>query len=192
MTDLTITQRHILEFIRFKTNKGFPFYGSNEYVANALEIKESSAKVLINKLIKDNYLIKSSDIKHKRILSLSGKEYPRMPWVNMSDVNKWEIQKKRDEYLKEYETADKWGYKLQAENDILQKRCGDLQRNYDELKKVYDGLSKQLQETFVPQYQAMAQRVKGLEKLLKEQYGLTDKQISVMLKPVSIPIGEYC
>ena len=70
---LTITERLILTYIGYKTNRNFKFFMTNETLAKAICCKTSSTKVMVNKLVREGYLIKFCDDKGRRQLSLSGR-----------------------------------------------------------------------------------------------------------------------
>lgn len=84
---LSITERLLLDFIKFKTNRNFKFFMNNEKIALALELTPNSAKVMVNKLARDGYLIKELDNHGRRILSLSGKAYTPL-FVDLRNVEK--------------------------------------------------------------------------------------------------------
>ena len=85
---LTITERLILTYIGYKTNKNFKFFMNNETLAKAICCKTSSTKVMVNKLVREGYLIKTYDDKDRRQLSLSGREFTPLDGVNMGNIEK--------------------------------------------------------------------------------------------------------
>jgi DNA-binding MarR family transcriptional regulator len=60
---LTITERFILTFIGYKTKGDFKFFMNNEKLAKAICCTTSSTKVMVNKLVREGYLIKNCDIR---------------------------------------------------------------------------------------------------------------------------------
>ena len=58
---LSITERVLLDFIKFKTNRNFKFFMSNDKIALALELTPNSAKVMVNKLVRESYLVREQD-----------------------------------------------------------------------------------------------------------------------------------
>ena len=96
-SDLSITKRVLLSYIQFRTRNNFKFYESNDYIAKALDIMPSSAKVFVNELIRDGYLYKEVDKTGKRILSLTGKEY-RPLFEDMRNIDKKILKEERDNY----------------------------------------------------------------------------------------------
>ena len=85
---LSMSARYLLTYIRYKTQHGYPFFQSNEAIAKVIGHTTSSTKVLVNKLIRQGYLLRTIDDKKRRNLSLSGKEYLPLDGVNMSNVEK--------------------------------------------------------------------------------------------------------
>ena len=86
--ELSITERLILTYIGYKTNRNFKFFMSNETLAKAICCKTSSTKVMVNKLIREGYLIKTYDDKDRRQLSLSERKFIPLDGINMSNVEK--------------------------------------------------------------------------------------------------------
>lgn len=84
---LSITERLLLDFIKFKTNHNFKFFMNNEKIALALDLTPNSAKVMVNKLAREGYLIKEHDNHDRRVLSLSGKAYTPL-FVDLRNVEK--------------------------------------------------------------------------------------------------------
>lgn len=84
---LSITERLLLDFIKFKTNHNFKFFMNNEKIAEALDLTPSSAKVMVNKLAREGYLVKEKDNHGRRVLSLSGKAYTPL-FIDLRNVEK--------------------------------------------------------------------------------------------------------
>ena len=77
----------------------------------------------------------------------------------MADLDKGGLKKERDTYKDEYERLTKWVDELQAENNLLKQKCATLEQNLD-------NLNTQLEQEFIPDYQAKINRVVELEKML--------------------------
>jgi hypothetical protein len=86
--ELSITERLLLTYIGYKTNKNFKFFMNNEKLAEVICCTTSSTKVMVNKLVREGYLIKSCDDKDRRQLSLSGREFMPLDGVNMGNIEK--------------------------------------------------------------------------------------------------------
>ena len=99
-SDLSITKRVLLSYIQFRTRNQFKVYESNDYIAKALDIMASSAKVFVNELVRDGYLDKEIDKQGRRILSLTGKEY-RPLFEDMRNIDKKVLKEDRDNFERE-------------------------------------------------------------------------------------------
>jgi len=71
---ITVAERQILDLIKFRSNADHVFFGSNEYIADCIGIQKTSAKNMVNKLVKLGYLKRVMDGK-KRVLY-----YTNMPY----------------------------------------------------------------------------------------------------------------
>ena len=96
-SDLSITKRVLLDYVKYRNQKGYPFFESNEYVAKGLDLTENTAKTFINDLIRQGYLYKEIDKKGRRILSLTGKEYKPL-FEDMRNIDKKILKEERDNY----------------------------------------------------------------------------------------------
>ncbi len=86
--ELSITKRLLLDFIKYKTNNNHTFFMGNDKIAAALGLTVNSAKVMVNELIREGYLLKSTDINGRRVLNLSGKPYLTISCVDLSNIDK--------------------------------------------------------------------------------------------------------
>jgi len=86
--ELSITERFILTFIGYKTKGDFKFFMNNEKLAEVICCTTSSTKAMVNKLVREGYLIKSCDDKGRRQLSLSERKFSPLDGINMSNVEK--------------------------------------------------------------------------------------------------------
>lgn len=66
--ELSITKRLLLDFIKYKTNNNHTFFMGNDKIAAALGLTVNSAKVMVNELIREGYLLKSTDSPFQLIL----------------------------------------------------------------------------------------------------------------------------
>jgi len=96
-SSLSMTKRVLLDYVKFKTQNGHQFFGSNDYIAKGLDLTENTAKTFVNELIRDGYLYKEVDKTGKRILSLTGKEY-RPLFEDMRNIDKKILKEERDNY----------------------------------------------------------------------------------------------
>ena len=125
--ELSITERYILTYIGYKTNNGFKFFMNNETLAQIICCTIPSTKVLVNKLVRDGYLIKTCDDRGRRQLSLSERKFMPLDGVNMSNVEKTYIlqevcnyQRDADYYKNELKEAQMRIKTLENERDNLQ------------------------------------------------------------------------
>ena len=86
--ELSITKRLLLDFIKYKTNNNHTFFMGNDKIAAALGLTVNSAKVMVNELIREGYLLKSTDIHGRRVLNFSGKPYLTISCVDLSNIDK--------------------------------------------------------------------------------------------------------
>lgn len=71
-----------------KANNHHTFFMNNESIAQQIGCKTSSTKVLINKLIREGYILKMEGKNGRRELALSGKYYVPLDGVDMSNQEK--------------------------------------------------------------------------------------------------------
>lgn len=67
--ELSISKRLLLDFIKYKTNNNHTFFMGNDKIAAALGLTVNSAKVMVNELIREGYLLKSTDTHGRRVLN---------------------------------------------------------------------------------------------------------------------------
>ena len=80
------------------------FFGSNEYIGDCISIQKTSAKNMVNKLVKLGYLKRVMDGK-KRVLYYTGKAYE--PIVgDLSNYDKAYLRKEVDHYKYELKSAE--------------------------------------------------------------------------------------
>lgn len=109
---LSITKRLLLDFIKYKTNNNHTFFMGNDKIAMALGLTVNSAKVLVNELIREGYLVKSIDAHGRRVLNLSGIPYLTVSCVDLSNIDKKIIAQEALNYQRDAEY-----YKQQYEQE---------------------------------------------------------------------------
>ena len=149
---LSILERYILTYIKFRTNNAHIYYGSNEDIAKHAQCKLSSAKTKVNQLIRQGYLNKGVDEYGRRTLTPTTKYYIPLDGVNMS--NKSKSLMKQD--IQNFERMEK-----QYKQDIsaLKQQIADITLERDDLDK------------------ALQKIIKGLEKR-----GISLKEVQAMIK----------
>lgn len=101
--ELSITKRLLLDFIKYKTNNNHQFFMGNDKIAMALGLTVNSAKVLVNELIREGYLLKTKDNHGRRVLNLSGKPYLTISCVDLSNIDKKIIAQEAANYQRDAE-----------------------------------------------------------------------------------------
>lgn len=121
--ELSITKRLLLDFIKYKTNNNHTFFMGNDKIAAALGLTINSAKVMVNELIREGYLLKSTDIHGRRVLNLSGKSYLTISCVDLSNIDKrilaqevLNYQRDAEYYKQQYELEKARADRLAEEN----------------------------------------------------------------------------
>ena len=130
---LTITERLILTYIGYKTNRNFKFFMTNETLAKAICCKTSSTKVMVNKLVREGYLIKNCDDKGRRQLSLSGREFTPLDGVNMGNIEKNMLKH-------DAQDQEQWANYYKNELNEAQIRIKSLENERDRYKNALETL----------------------------------------------------
>ncbi len=127
--ELSITKRLLLDFIKYKTNNNHTFFMGNDKIAAALGLTVNSAKVMVNELIREGYLLKSTDIHRRRVLNLSGKPYLTISCVDLSNIDKRILAQEVLNYQRDAEYY-KQQYELEkARADRLAEELGMMRLN---------------------------------------------------------------
>ena len=170
-SDLSITKRVLLDYVKFKTQNGHSFFGSNEYVAKCLDLTVNSAKTFINDLIRDGYLYKEIDKQGRRVLSLTGKEY-RPLFEDMSNIDKKILKEDRDNYERQNVYLNKQlSYEI-AHSEQLSNQNTELVLSNSELTHRVQKLEEELA--------ALKKRVSSLENIFY-QNGVSSNQLEQMI-----------
>ncbi|MBE6446249.1 MAG: hypothetical protein E7021_02480 [Alphaproteobacteria bacterium] len=156
-SELSTTERMLLTFIKFKTNNNHQFYMGNDAIALGIGIQPTTVKSIVNRLVREGYLIKTTDNKKKRYLSLSGKEFIPITG-NMADVDK-KIAKQGQE------NAQRWADYYEMENKGLKKENEQLTAENLNLSKVLRGLRKETYGKVIPLLIQSEIRIACLEQL---------------------------
>lgn len=149
-SDLSITKRVLLDFIKYKTQNGHQFFASNDYVAKGLDLTENTAKTFVNDLIRDGYLYKEIDKQGRRILSLTGKEY-RPLFEDMRNIDKKVLKEDRDNFERENKYLNEQlsmetshVEKLTNQNTELVLSNAELTQRVQKLEEELAGLKKRI------------------------------------------------
>jgi len=131
--ELSITERLLLTYIGYKTNKNFKFFMNNEALAKVICCKTSTTKVMVNKLVREGYLIKSCDDKGRRQLSLSGREFMPLDGVNMGNIEKNMLKH-------DAQDQEQWANYYKNELNEAQIRIKSLENERDNYKNALETL----------------------------------------------------
>ena len=171
-SDLSITKRVLLSYIQFRTRNHFKFYESNDYIAKALDIMVSSAKVFVNELIRDGYLYKEIDKQGRRILSLTGKEY-RPLFEDMRNIDKKVLKEDRDNFERENKYLNEQLSMENAHVEQLSNQNTELVLSNAELTQRVQKLEDELA--------GLKKRVSGLENIFY-QNGMSPNQLEELIR----------
>lgn len=137
-SEITVAERQILDFIKFRSNERHRFFGSNEYIGNSIGLQTTSVKNMVNKLVRLEYLTRIMEGK-KRYLQYTGKKYE--PIVgDLSNYDKAYLRKEVAHYKQEFKDAEE-------QIDLLKTKIERLNTeldNYERSSKVLMHLLKQL------------------------------------------------
>ena len=171
-SDLSITKRVLLDFIKYKTQNGHQFFASNDYVAKGLDLTENTAKTFVNDLIRDGYLCKEIDKTGKRILSLTGKEY-RPLFEDMRNIDKKVLKEDRDNFERENKYLNEQLSMENAHVEQLSNQNTELVLSNAELTQRVQKLEAELA--------GIKKRVSNLENVFYKS-GVTPEQLEEMIQ----------
>ena len=103
-SEITVAERQILDLIKFRSNAKHRFFGSNDYIGECIGIQKTSAKNMVNKLVRLGYLSRQTEGK-KRYLSYTGKEYATIVG-DLSNYDKAYLKKEVAHYKQELKDAE--------------------------------------------------------------------------------------
>ena len=103
-SEITVAERQILDFIKFRSNSKHRFFGSNEYLGDSIGLQTTSAKNMVNRLVCLGYLTRTME-GQKRYLQYTGKKYLSVVG-DLSNYDKAYLRKQVAHYKQEYEDAE--------------------------------------------------------------------------------------
>lgn len=179
-THLSIVERYLLTFIKYKTNNHHPFFMNNESIAQQIGCKVSSTKVTINKLIREGYILKMEGKNGRRELALSGKYYVPLDGVNMSNQEKSLL--KQD--IQNFERMEK-----QYKQDIaeLKQQIANITSERDDLNKAVQKIIKGLEKRGISlnEIQAMIKEDDDYQPTMPEVLQTIEKPLE---RPAETPV----
>ena len=126
-SEITVAERQILDLIKFRSNGKHRFFGNNEYIADCIGIQKTSAKNMVNKLVRLGYLARLMEGK-KRYLAYTGKEYE--PIVgDLQNYDKAYLKKEVAHYKTEFKDAEQEIELMNIEIDQLKDKIS--RQNYE-------------------------------------------------------------
>ena len=122
-SEITVAERQILDFIKFRSNERHRFFGSNEYIGNSIGLQTTSVKNMVNKLVRLEYLTRIMEGK-KRYLQYTGKKYE--PIVgDLSNYDNAYLKKEVAHYKTEYKDAEQQIELMKIEIEQLKNQAND-------------------------------------------------------------------
>ena len=122
-SEITVAERQILDFIKFRSNEKHRFFGSNEYIGDSIGLQTTSVKNMVNKLVRLGYLTRTMEGK-KRYLQYTGKEYA--PIIgDLQNYDKAYLKKEVAHYKTEYKDAEQEIELMKIEIDHLKNQAND-------------------------------------------------------------------
>ena len=103
-SEITVAERQILDFIKFRSNAKHRFFGSNEYLGDSIGLQTTSAKNMVNRLVRLGYLTRTME-GQKRYLQYTGKKYLSVVG-DLSNYDKAYLKKEVDHYKYELKNAE--------------------------------------------------------------------------------------
>ncbi len=103
-SEITVAERQILDFIKFRSNEKHKFFGSNEYLGDSIGLQTTSVKNMVNRLVRLGYLTRTME-GNKRYLQYTGKKYLSVVG-DLSNYDKAYLRKQVAHYKQEYEDAE--------------------------------------------------------------------------------------
>lgn len=164
-SELSITERLIIELIQYRTNnpKHPTFYGDNENIAKCFDIQTDTARKAVSKLVKLGYLIKNFDKQGRRHLLYSGKPFKPVI-VNMNNIDKKLLRNDKEYYEREaqysaheLELAKIRIETLERENTSLQSKLFQAELRVKQLENIFtaQGCTKEQIDMMIGQSQEM-------------------------------------
>lgn len=127
---LSILERYILTYIKFRSNNAHIYYGSNEDIAKHAQCKLASAKTKVNQLIRQGYLDKGVDEYGRRTLTPTTKYYIPLDGVNMSNKSKSLMKQDIQNFVRMEKQYKNDIAELKRDRDSLEHLCAMLRNAF--------------------------------------------------------------
>lgn len=156
VSEISVSERQILDLIKFRSGGKHTFFGSNDYIGDCLSIKATSAKNMVNKLVRLGYLTRKMEGK-KRYLHYTGKQYA--PVIgDMSNYDKAYLRKEVAHYKQEFKDSEERIELLKIEmkqlknelenfkhtGKVLMRLLEQMGMDSDKIKQVYPEVHKEI------------------------------------------------
>lgn len=150
-SELSVSERLLLDYIRFRTKSGFPFFEKNSTIAPNVGLTESTTKELINRLVRKGYLFKCKDEKNRRQLMLTELKHTQV-YQNFQDIGNKELKEEVKHLKQELKTAEKRLQEKDYAIDVWQTRYNAEHQKVLELQGEIEMLKNVEREEFQDDY----------------------------------------
>lgn len=152
-SELSVSERLILDYITFRTRSGFPFFEKNNTIAPNVGLTESTTKELINRLVRKGYLFRCKDERNRRQLLLTEMTHTQT-YTNFAELTKANLQEELDHQRQYNKNMERDVKMAQDSVDIWRNRYHNAQNRITELEQQIAELQSKLntlQSTKSPQ-----------------------------------------
>ena len=141
--EISVSERLILDYIGFRTKKGFPFFEKNSTIAPNVGLTEGTTKVLINRLVRKGYLFKCKDERNRRQLLLTELKHPQT-YTNFQDISKASLKEELDYKNKELKQTEQQLNDKDDAINVWRERCNNAEKKVERLEQQVAELQRQL------------------------------------------------
>ena len=152
-SELSAGERLLLDYIKFRTKQGYPFFENNGTIAPNVGLTESTTKELINRLVRKGYLFKCKDERNRRQLLLTEMTHTQT-YTNFAELTKANLQEELDHQRQYNKNMERDVKMAQDSVDIWRNRYHNAQNRITELEQQIAELQSKLntlQSTKSPQ-----------------------------------------
>ena len=152
-SELSVSERLILDYITFRTRSGFPFFEKNNTIALNVGLTEGTTKELINRLVRKGYLFRCKDERNRRQLLLTEMTHTQT-YTNFAELTKANLQEELDHQRQYNKNMERDVKMAQDSVDIWRNRYHNAQNRITELEQQIAELQSKLntlQSTPIPQ-----------------------------------------
>ena len=150
-SELSVSERVLLDYIHYRTKCGFPFFEKNGTIAPNVGLTEGTTKELINRLIRKGYLFKCKDEKNRRQLMLTELEHTQV-YRNFQDIGNKELKEEVKRLKQELKIAEKQLQEKDYAIDVWQNRHNAEHQKVLELQGEIEMLKNGEKEEFQDDY----------------------------------------